>query len=45
MDYLMLEDFLLTKRDQTKWKKDNSWKDELKLEKWGLSSPSCQKCR
>jgi carbamoyltransferase len=32
MDYLVLENFLLAKKDQPKWEKDDSWKDEFELD-------------
>ncbi len=32
MDYLVLENFLLTKGKQPAWKKDDSWKDEFELD-------------
>lgn len=32
MDYLVLENFLLTKSDQTPWEKDESWKQEFELD-------------
>jgi carbamoyltransferase len=32
MDYLVLENFLLAKRDQPAWKKDDSWKAEFELD-------------
>jgi carbamoyltransferase len=32
MDYLVLENFLLAKSDQTPWAKDDSWKTEFELD-------------
>ena len=32
MDYLVLENYLLAKRDQPAWDKDDSWKDEFELD-------------
>ncbi len=32
MDYLVLENFLLDKREQPHWEKDDSWKDEFELD-------------
>ncbi|MDH4226107.1 MAG: hypothetical protein OEW12_10715, partial [Deltaproteobacteria bacterium] len=32
MDYLVLENFLLAKTEQTPWEKDDSWKDEFELD-------------
>lgn len=32
MDYLVMENFLLSKKDQPEWKKDDSWKDEFELD-------------
>ncbi len=32
MDYLVLENFLLTKGNQPAWKKDDSWKNEFELD-------------
>jgi carbamoyltransferase len=32
MDYLVLENFLLTKKDQPAWEKDESWKEEFELD-------------
>ncbi|MEB3280846.1 MAG: carbamoyltransferase [Lyngbya sp.] len=32
MDYLVLENFLLAKSDQTPWEKDESWKQEFELD-------------
>ncbi len=32
MDYLVVENFLLTKADQPTWEKDDSWKDEFELD-------------
>jgi len=32
MDYLVLENFLLSKPEQPKWDKDDSWKDEFELD-------------
>ena len=32
MDYLVLENFLLAKSDQSAWEKDDSWQDEFELD-------------
>lgn len=32
MDYLVLENFLLTKANQTAWEKEDSWRDKLELD-------------
>jgi len=32
MDYLVLQNVLLDKRDQPKWQQDDSWKDEFELD-------------
>ena len=32
MDYLVVENFLLSKAEQTPWAKDESWKDEFELD-------------
>jgi carbamoyltransferase len=32
MDYLVVEDYLLSKADQPEWKKDDSWQDEFELD-------------
>jgi carbamoyltransferase len=32
MDYLAIENFLLDKKDQPEWEKDDSWKDEFELD-------------
>jgi carbamoyltransferase len=32
MDYLVVEDFLLDKRDQPSWEKDTSWQTEFELD-------------
>ncbi|WP_204104588.1 MULTISPECIES: carbamoyltransferase [Spirulina sp. CCY15215] len=32
MDYLVLENFLLSKPDQPEWQKDESWRDEFELD-------------
>ncbi len=32
MDYLVIENFLLDKRSQPEWEKDESWKDEFELD-------------
>jgi carbamoyltransferase len=32
MDYLVIEDFLLTKPDQPVWQQDDSWKEEFELD-------------
>jgi carbamoyltransferase len=32
MDYLVLENFLLAKKDQPEWEKDESWKEEFELD-------------
>ena len=32
MDYLVLENYLLSKDEQPKWEKDDSWKDEFELD-------------
>jgi len=32
MDYLVINDFLLSKKDQPHWEKDDSWKDEFELD-------------
>ena len=32
MDYLVLENYLLSKVDQPEWAKDDSWKDEFELD-------------
>jgi carbamoyltransferase len=32
MDYLVIEDFILDKREQPHWEKDDSWKDEFELD-------------
>jgi carbamoyltransferase len=32
MDYLVLENYLLAKEDQTAWDQDESWKDEFELD-------------
>ena len=32
MDYLVLENVLLDKKDQKKWKQDESWKNEFELD-------------
>jgi carbamoyltransferase len=32
MDYLVVENFLLSKADQPHWEKDDSWKDEFELD-------------
>ncbi len=32
MDYLVLENYILAKKDQPNWDKDNSWKDEFQLD-------------
>ncbi len=32
MDYLVLENFLLTKSEQPPWKQDDSWKEEFELD-------------
>ena len=32
MDYLVLENYILAKKDQPDWDKDNSWKDEFQLD-------------
>ncbi len=32
MDYLVLENFVLSKTEQPKWDKDESWKDEFELD-------------
>lgn len=32
MDYLVMENLLLSKKDQPEWEKDDSWKDEFELD-------------
>lgn len=32
MDYLVMENFLLSKKEQPKWEKDDTWKDEFELD-------------
>jgi carbamoyltransferase len=32
MDYLVIENYILIKSEQTAWKKDDSWKDEFELD-------------
>ena len=32
MDYLVIENYLLVKSEQTAWKKDDSWKEEFELD-------------
>ncbi len=32
MDYLVLEDYLLAKKDQPEWEKDDSWQQEFELD-------------
>lgn len=32
MDYLVLENFILAKKDQPEWDQDDSWKDEFELD-------------
>lgn len=32
MDYLVVNDFLLNKKDQPHWEQDDSWKDEFELD-------------
>jgi carbamoyltransferase len=32
MDYLVLENFLLTKPGQPAWEKDDAWQDEFALD-------------
>ncbi len=32
MDYLVVNDFLLSKKDQPHWERDDSWKDEFELD-------------
>jgi len=32
MDYLVIENFLLSKKDQIPWEKDDSWKNEFELD-------------
>ncbi len=32
MDYLVLENILLNKKDQKQWEKDESWKEEFELD-------------
>jgi carbamoyltransferase len=32
MDYLVIENFILDKREQPHWEKDDSWKDEFELD-------------
>jgi carbamoyltransferase len=32
MDYLVVNDFLLSKRDQPHWERDDSWQDEFELD-------------
>ena len=32
MDYLVLENYLLDKRDQPEWEKDDSWMQEFELD-------------
>ena len=32
MDYLVVENFLLSKREQPEWKQDDSWRDEFELD-------------
>ncbi len=32
MDYLVLENFLLAKKDQPEWKEEGNWKDEFELD-------------
>jgi carbamoyltransferase len=32
MDFLVIENFLLDKKDQPVWKSDGSWKDEFELD-------------
>lgn len=32
MDYLVIDNFLLSKKDQPHWEKDDSWKDEFELD-------------
>lgn len=32
MDYLVVEDFLMDKREQPHWEQDDSWKDEFELD-------------
>ena len=32
MDYLVIENFLMCKKDQTPWEKDDSWKEEFELD-------------
>ena len=32
MDYLVMENLLLSKKEQPKWEKDDSWKDEFELD-------------
>ena len=32
MDYLVINDFLLSKKDQPHWERDDSWKDEFDLD-------------
>ena len=32
MDYLVMENYLIDKRDQDKFEKDTNWKNEFKLD-------------
>jgi carbamoyltransferase len=32
IDYLVIDDFLLSKSEQTPWKKDMSWQEEYELD-------------
>ena len=32
MDYLVIDDFWLNKKDQAQWERDDSWKDEFELD-------------
>ena len=32
MDYLVVENFLLDKKSQPHWERDDSWKDEFELD-------------
>jgi carbamoyltransferase len=32
MDYLVMENFLLTKQDQTEWREQGDWRDEYDLD-------------
>ena len=32
MDYLVIENYLMSKPDQPEWKKDDSWQDEFELD-------------